>query len=610
MDSENEATEIWDSFIGRMIEDRYLIQRKIAEGGIGAVYLAEDTKMMNREVVVKVLLENWTKDVEVRRKFDHEKESLARLDHPGIVSILDAGVLPENKPFIVMPYILGRTLREVMDEQTQLPLNFCADIVESFCEALETAHAAGILHRDIKPENIILTEQADRKIRVRLIDFGIARVMNSQVSPITEVERSIGTVLYIAPEQLLGSPNQKPSADVYSCGILVYEMLTGKLPFQPRSVVDMWQMQSEGLKLKPSAIRPELTPDVDNIILKALAYEPQQRFQQVLAFGRELAHALRQLSLESLYNFNPHKSEVTIALTADDVSRVMEEPKSPSSSFEVKIDQKQTQRLSEKLTQSNEEPNLTERLDNADLESDKLPDAKPERGNKNLFLRTSLWAGVVGIVLLITSVPLLIYFLKPEVQTPPTEPKNTDIIVVTTPTQNLEFYLEIQKMRDDKPYGEPFRATGREIFESGYEFKINMSVDSAGYIYLFNEGKDDAGKNVFNLLFPTPKQQKGSPQVKAAQKIETDFFEFGGTPGKELVWLIWTKESIPELEEIRQSSLETGEVNTPQTIEKLQTFLRKHSGSPPEVKKDDDNQRTILQSRSDIMVYRMELEHR
>ncbi len=608
MDSENQSTEIWDSFIGRKIEDRYLIQRKIAEGGIGAVYLAEDTKMMNREVVVKVLLENWTKDEEVRRKFDHEKESLARLDHPGIVSILDAGVLPENKPFIIMPYILGRTLREVMDEQTKLPLNFCADIVESFCEALETAHAAGILHRDIKPENIILTEQADRKIRVRLIDFGIARVMNSQVSPITEVERSIGTVLYIAPEQLLGSPNQKPSADVYSCGILVYEMLTGKLPFQPRSVVDMWQMQSEGLKLKPSAIRPELTPEVDNIILKALAYEPQQRFQQVLAFGRELAHSLRQLSLESLYNFNPHKSEVTIALTADDVSRVMEEPKSPSSSFEVKIDQKQTQRLSDKQTQSNEERNLTERLDNSDLESDKLPDTKPERGNKNLLLRTSLWAGVVGIVLLITSVPLLIYFLKPDVQTPPTEPKNTNIVVITAPTQKLELYLQLQRMRDGKPYGEPVRATERNIFETGFGVKINMTASSGGYIYLFNEGKNDAGENSFFVVYPTPEQYRDSPQIKAAQPIETGFLDFGGKPGKEIIWVVWTKNAVPDLVEILQNASKSDEIKSPQ-IEKLQNFLRNQMGNPPEVIKDDENKRTILQSRSDILVYRMELEH-
>ena len=613
MDSENNSTKIWDSFVGRLIENRYLILRKIAEGGIGAVYLAEDTKMMNREVVVKVLLENWTKDEDVRRKFDHEKEALARLDHPGIVSILDAGILPEDKPYIVMPFIAGRTLRQVMDEQNKLPLNFCADVIESFCEALETAHAAGILHRDIKPENIILTEQADRKIRVRLIDFGIARVMNSQVSPITEVERSVGTVMYIAPEQLMGSPNQKPSADTYSCGIVVYEMLTGKLPFYPRSVVDMWQMQSAGVKFRPSEIRPELTPEVDDLILKALAYEPTERFQEVLAFGRELAHSLRQLSLDSLYNFNPHKSEITIALTADKVSRFIEEPKSPSSSFEVKIDRRETQILSDKKTQSTEPRNPTEPIDSENLEPENSPLTKTHGNNRPIILRTSLWIGVIAFVLLISAVPLLIYMLyqpKTSNQPPATEPKNTDIIVLSNPTRKLEYFLQIQKMRDEKPYGEPFRATGREIFESGYKFKINLSVTSPGYLYIFNEGKNDSGKNVFNLLFPTPEQQQNIAKIQAAQSIETADYYFSGKPGKELIWLIWTKDARPELDEIiRKVPIDTGEMDNPENVAALQNFLLKASENAPESEKDEQAKKTILKSRDDILVYRMELEH-
>ncbi len=600
MDLENQSTEIWDSFIGRKIEDRYVIRRKIAEGGIGAVYLAEDTKMMNREVVVKILLENWTGDEEVRRKFDHEKEALSRLDHPGIVSILDAGVLPENKPFIVMPFIAGRTLREVLNEQTKLPLNFCADIVESFCEALETAHAAGILHRDIKPENIILTEQADRKIRVRLIDFGIARVMNSQISPITEIERSIGTVLYIAPEQLLGSPNQQPSADIYSCAIVVYEMLTGKLPFQPRSVVDMWQMQSEGLKLKPSLIRPELNAEVDNVILKAMAYKPTERFQQVLAFGRELAHALRQLSLDSLYNFDSKKSEVTIALTADNTSRLIEETKTARPSFEVKIEQKLTNPLPEHKTQSNEVKNLTAQIEN-------LPPINTEKNKKNLFLRPSIWAATAGFLLLLSSIPVLTYFLlSPDSQTaPPIEPKNTDIVVSKTPAQTLEFYLELQRPNSDKL----IRITDRNIFETGYAVKINMTADADGYIYLFNEGKDETGKNAFFLVYPIPAQNDFSPRINAGQKTETDWLDFGDKPGKEIVWLIWTKNAVPELEEIRLSAAENDKIESPQLIEKLQNFQQKHLNNTLEIKEDDENKRTVLQSSNDTMIYKMELEH-
>lgn len=607
MDSENQSTEIWDSFIGRMIEDRYLIKKKIGEGGIGAVYLAEDTKVLRREVVVKVLLENWTKDEDVRRKFEHEKEALARLDHPGIVSILDAGVLPENKPFIIMPFIAGRTLRQVMVEQTKFPLNFCADIIESFSEALETAHAAGILHRDIKPENIILTEQADRKIRVRLIDFGIARVMNSQVSPITEIERSIGTVLYIAPEQLLGSPNQKPAADIYSCGIIVYEMLTGKLPFQPRSIVDMWQMQSEGLKLKPSTLRSELTPEVDNIILKSLAYDPNERFQTVLGFGRELAHALRQLSLDSLYNFDIHTSEVTIALTADNTSRLIENQKSPSSSFEVKIDQKNTNPVSQTRTRSNDEQELKAQLNKPDIKSDIPFNKKPERIGRHLLLRPSIWAGIAGFLLLLTSVPVLTYFfLKPDNQTAlPVEPKNTDIIVSKTPAQTLEFYLELKRPRDDKS----IRITERNVFETGYDVKISMIADKDGHVYMFNEGKNEADEKAFFLLYPTPDENDFSPLLNAKQQSQTKWLSFGDKPGKEIIWLIWTKNTLPELEEIRLSASENDEINTLPLAEKLKNLLQKYQTSELEVKRYDESKRAILQSPNDIMIYKMELEH-
>lgn len=610
MDQGKAATKMWDSFVGRMIEDRYFIQKKLGEGGVGAVYLAEDTKMMNRQVVVKVLLENWLHNADVRRKFEHEKEALARLDHPGIVSILDAGILPEDKPYIVMPFISGRTLRQVMDDQKILPLDFCADVIESFSEALETAHAAGILHRDIKPENIILTEQEDRKVRVRLIDFGIARVMNSQISPVTEVERFVGTTLYIAPEQLLGSLNQKSATDIYSCGIVAFEMLTGKLPFNPGSIIEMYQLQKEGVKQKPSAIRLELDSTVDNIILKALEYESKERFQKVLDFGRSLAKALRKLNdnKTTLTYFTP---EITLNLMEDKTFQIIAETKPDSSDFVVK-DEKRKNLPDPEPTHRNEAQNLTNQWEKLDFESVETRITEQIRENKPLLYRTSTWIGVIGIMLLIVvTIPPLIYiFNKPIVDVPPLELESNKITDQSTSPRNLQFYLDVQKMRNGKPSGKSVRATGQEIFETGDKFWMNISINTSGYFYLFNEGKDDTGKNTFNLMFPTKKQQKGSPKLETAQEIRTNENNFYGLPGKEIVWIIWTKDPISELEEARKDALQSGKVQRPEIAQLLSDFLQKYSSDQLEVTRDSDKKRTILQSNNNIMVHQMELEHR
>ncbi|MEO8648005.1 MAG: serine/threonine-protein kinase, partial [Acidobacteriota bacterium] len=271
--------------IGQLVDDRFLIQKAIGKGGAGEVFLACDTKMLDRRVVVKVLLADWIGHDDVRRKFEHEKEALLRLDHPGIVSILDAGTLEQGQPYIVMPFVEGQTLQRYLKENSLPPLEICAGIIEATADALSAAHSVGILHRDIKPANIMISFLPSKKLRVKIIDFGIARVFESKVSPITHIGRPLGTVLYVAPEQLLGHHEQTPAADVYSCGIMAFKMLTGVRPFEPQSMFEMAELHREGLKKLPSSIRPELGPVIDEILLKALAYSPDERYQEISEFG-------------------------------------------------------------------------------------------------------------------------------------------------------------------------------------------------------------------------------------------------------------------------------------------------------------------------------------
>jgi eukaryotic-like serine/threonine-protein kinase len=222
------------------------------------VYLARDTKLMGKEVVVKILNETALKHPDIVRKFEHEKEALIRLDHPGIVRILDSGRLYDGNPFMVMDYIKGHSLRKALQLAGKLPLEVAANIIESVTDALSAAHSAKILHRDIKPENIMLTPIEEGMYRARLIDFGIARVEESKLAPATEISRAIGSILYISPEQLIGKLDLTPAADIYSFAIVAYEMLTGELPFKPKAIAEMYQLEREGVKTPPSSLRPEV----------------------------------------------------------------------------------------------------------------------------------------------------------------------------------------------------------------------------------------------------------------------------------------------------------------------------------------------------------------
>src|SRR5580765_996100 len=233
------------TLVGQRLDGRFFIEKNLTDdggdvGGIGVVYLAKDTKLMGKDVVVKILQEKALEHKDIVRKFLHEKEALIRLDHPGIVRILDSGTLTGGNPFMVMEYIEGYSLRKPMRASKQLPLYVVANVIESATDALSAAHAKDILHRDIKPENIMLTPQEDGPDRVRLIDFGIARVGDSQLAPETEVPRAIGTILYIAPEQLMGRHDLTATADIYASAIVAYEMVTGQLPFKPKTHTDMY----------------------------------------------------------------------------------------------------------------------------------------------------------------------------------------------------------------------------------------------------------------------------------------------------------------------------------------------------------------------------------
>ncbi len=278
------------SWRGTKLKDRYQIERELGRGGFGVVYLARDEQLHGRPVVIKVLLEQAPEQAEwFTKKFHQEREALARLDHPGIVGVLDAGETPEGKPFLVMQFVDGITLRVAL-RQGAMPLGRAASLVKQIGQALSAAHEKGVYHRDLKPENVMLQDLGGGEELVKIIDFGIATVREARAATQAEQTRVAGSGPYMAPEQLLGKPGAR--SDIYALGVIAYELVTGKRPFHPESLAHMYILAKQGVKTKPRELRPEVPEAAEACILRALAAEEAARYSKARNFGEELARAL------------------------------------------------------------------------------------------------------------------------------------------------------------------------------------------------------------------------------------------------------------------------------------------------------------------------------
>ena len=271
------------------IKSRYRTERELGRGGIGIVYLAHDTQLHNRPVVIKVLRDLYASEW-LSKKFRQEIEALVRIDHPGVVGVFDAGELPDGQLYVVMQYVEGVTLRSVM-KAGFIELKRLAGIIDQVGRALAAAHENGVLHCDLKPDNIMLQTSRSGEEIVKLIDFGIAKIRNSEVTS-KEPTKIAGTIEYMAPEQFNGESTA--SSDIFSFGVIVYEMVTGVKPFAAGNVFQVMEAFREGLKTGPAEIRADLPVRSDQMIRKALSIDPKERYQKVREFTDPLANSLTE----------------------------------------------------------------------------------------------------------------------------------------------------------------------------------------------------------------------------------------------------------------------------------------------------------------------------
>jgi len=267
-----------DTLINTLFDGRYRILRKLGSGGMANVYLAEDEDL-GRRVAIKILSERYANDESFNERFRREAKSAASLSHPNIVSIYDRGEA-DGIPYIAMEVIEGRSLKELILTRGPLPLATAIDYAHQILDALRFAHRNGIIHRDIKPHNILLGAEN----RAKVTDFGIARAGASQM---TEVGSIMGTAQYLSPEQARGAPVTAAS-DLYSVGIVLYEMLTGQVPFSGDSAIEIAMKHLNETPRPPSSHRPELTPELDQVVLRALAKNPEDRYQASEEFSADL----------------------------------------------------------------------------------------------------------------------------------------------------------------------------------------------------------------------------------------------------------------------------------------------------------------------------------
>jgi serine/threonine protein kinase len=276
--------------IGAVLDGRYEIVAPIAEGGMGAVYRARRT-LLGDEVAVKIMRPDFGSDPDYRERFLRESRACAQLRHPNIVSILDYNLDPEGRPFLVMELLNGRSLREEVIDRGPLSIAQMQQIMMPLCGALQLAHERGVLHRDLKPANIVAHDFGGGTRTHKIVDFGLARVREStEATRLTGAHQFLGTIAYAAPEQLSGGILDARS-DIYSLGVVIFEALTGRLPFEGEDPMMVLSAVMSRPAPPPSSLRADLPAWVDIVLGRALAKSPSDRYDSMADFALDLRAA-------------------------------------------------------------------------------------------------------------------------------------------------------------------------------------------------------------------------------------------------------------------------------------------------------------------------------
>ena len=283
-----EAYQQSDPLVGAVLDGRYRVDTMIATGGMSAVYRGLDLRL-DRPVALKIMDSRYAGDHQFLTRFQREARAVARLKDPGLVAVYDQGIDSQH-PFLVMELIEGGTLRELLRERGPMPPHAVAAVLRPVLGGLAVAHRAGLVHRDIKPENVLISDDGD----VKIADFGLVRAVAE--AKITSTSVILGTAAYLSPEQV-GTGDAGPRSDVYSVGILAYELLTGATPFTGDSALAVAYQRMDNDVSPPSRVIAGVPAQFDDLVLQATAREPADRYADAQDMGAELDAIVDELGL-------------------------------------------------------------------------------------------------------------------------------------------------------------------------------------------------------------------------------------------------------------------------------------------------------------------------
>lgn len=298
----NITADFEEKYIGTVINDRYKIIELVGTGGMGSVYLAEH-EILRKKVAIKILHYEQSKRKDTVERFKREAIAASNIGQDNIVDVTDFGYTEEGNAYFVMEYVEGRSLADVMKEQPVLPLEFAVSVAAQIAVALYSAHGKGIIHRDLKPENILLTNKDGNYPFVKIVDFGISKILQADAKPderlrtLTKSGAIFGTPEYMSPEQAAGE-SVKPASDIYSLGVIMYEMLTGRLPFFDDNYMKILHKHQYEFPELPSNVNPDIPSDVNALIMKCLEKKPFNRYGTMMLLLNDLKNIYLKYNLE------------------------------------------------------------------------------------------------------------------------------------------------------------------------------------------------------------------------------------------------------------------------------------------------------------------------
>jgi serine/threonine protein kinase len=554
------------SLIG-MVIGRYRVLGKLGEGGMGEVLLAQDTGL-ERRVALKLLPAAFVSYRDRVRRFEQEARAASALNHPNIVTIHEIGQAKTESGelhFIAQEYVEGQTLRQRIQEGS-LSLFGSIDVAAQVAGALQVAHASGIVHRDIKPENIMVRPDGI----VKILDFGLAKLLELDAKPADSDDHAatavfgktapgtiLGTATYMSPEQARGVEVDARS-DIWSLGVVLYESLTGRVPFEGATMTDVLVAIIDREPTPLSRALPVAPAELEGIVHKALAKNRDERYRTADDMAADLKSLKRRLEFDTEFK------RYSWAKTANKTNDAVQE--------------------------------TGEHVARKTLANTPDPSPRPSPRVPRALL--------AGTVFLLAAVAVFFAWSGLRRQSPP-PPR-------PAPERRVDYWLTVQRMRDGRVYQDPFESTGQEIFESGWKFKLNFGSPQPGYFYLLNEGPTSGGAISYSLLFPSPSINNGSAQTAADQPIQTGWYFLSEHPGTERLWLVWAAQAVSELEAVKGvfNPKDKGVITDQRLLYSVRELLNGRSREPAEVKIDKIHKHTDVVSRSETIVHLVELEHR